>query len=758
MKNFNSLYLTIVFILIMTAKSIYSQNPDWETYSLGNTGLMDNYIHTIIVDNFNNIWIANDKGLVKYDGENWIKYDPGLTNIYFTTMTIDSSDDLWFGTDNGLAKFDGRNWTTYKSNLKGLNVTSVKIDHLGNKWISTTGVLGYDGQGIIKFDGSSWTNYNKNNSALTSNDINCIAIDRLDNLWIGTWKNGLVKFDGITWTAYDSTNSGLPNDIIESIAVDSSNNVWIGTYSSGVVKFDGKNWTIYNRSNSIIQNTPIESISTDPRGNLWFGVWWGQYKASFINGSIVKYDGQSWTSYNASNSNMSPSGASTIAFDKAGIAWIGTVDGVYLFDGKNWMNYSTYNTGLPSYNGFSLTIDSMGNKWIGTKPFSNGINYVGGGLTKFDGKKWTVYNTTNSGMPSNTITSLAVEDSGIIWVGTDNGLIKFDGQNWITFDTSNSKIPSNNIFSIAIDNNNIIWIGTDNGLGKFDGNNWYNYNSNNSSLPDNYVESITIDKYGNKWIGTEWDGIAKFNGTIWEVYNSKNSNFPNGNIYGTIAISNSGNIWVATDAGLARFNGSNWSVYNTNNSGIPSNNVLSIAIDDANNKWIGTSSYWNGSNYIGGGMVKYDGTNWTVYNSSNSSLPANQVVTIVIDKSGNKWMGVKDQNSYLKGSIAVFNEGGIISSIKSSYENIQQGYLLYQNYPNPFNPTTVIDYKIPRSGLVTLKIYDILGREVATLVDDEKPAGNYKVSFDGSRLSSGIYFYRIQAGDYVSVKKMILMK
>jgi hypothetical protein len=85
-------------------------------------------------------------------------------------------------------------------------------------------------------------------------------------------------------------------------------------------------------------------------------------------------------------------------------------------------------------------------------------------------------------------------------------------------------------------------------------------------------------------------------------------------------------------------------------------------------------------------------------------------------------------------------------------------YLLSQNYPNPFNPTTKIKYQIPNSGFVTLKVYDLLGREVATLVNEEKPVGSYEIKFNGSHLSSGIYFYKLQAGDYTEVKKMTLMR
>jgi hypothetical protein len=85
-------------------------------------------------------------------------------------------------------------------------------------------------------------------------------------------------------------------------------------------------------------------------------------------------------------------------------------------------------------------------------------------------------------------------------------------------------------------------------------------------------------------------------------------------------------------------------------------------------------------------------------------------------------------------------------------------YLLSQNYPNPFNPTTKIIYAIPQLSFVTLKVYDVLGKEVAALVNQEKPTGSYEVNFNGSELTSGIYFYRLQAGDYLETKKMILLK
>ncbi len=93
-----------------------------------------------------------------------------------------------------------------------------------------------------------------------------------------------------------------------------------------------------------------------------------------------------------------------------------------------------------------------------------------------------------------------------------------------------------------------------------------------------------------------------------------------------------------------------------------------------------------------------------------------------------------------------------------STPELPTGYSLAQNYPNPFNPSTQISYAIPNSELITLKIYDVLGNEVATLVDGAQNPGAYTVSFDASKLSSGIYFYTLKAGNFLETKKMILMK
>jgi hypothetical protein len=100
---------------------------------------------------------------------------------------------------------------------------------------------------------------------------------------------------------------------------------------------------------------------------------------------------------------------------------------------------------------------------------------------------------------------------------------------------------------------------------------------------------------------------------------------------------------------------------------------------------------------------------------------------------------------------------GVTTDITKSPSKIDR-YHLSQNYPNPFNPLTTISYSVPETGHVTLKIYDLLGREVTTLVDRRISTGTYSVEWDGSAMPSGIYFYRLQAGSHIIAKKLILMK
>jgi hypothetical protein len=122
-------------------------------------------------------------------------------------------------------------------------------------------------------------------------------------------------------------------------------------------------------------------------------------------------------------------------------------------------------------------------------------------------------------------------------------------------------------------------------------------------------------------------------------------------------------------------------------------------------------------------------------------------------------------DEYVKNGEELVISDAQISKIIVAGEIRRKVYSLEQNYPNPFNPSTTIQYEIPEQSFVTIKVYDILGNEIATLINEEKPAGSYEVEFDShsglsgiSELPSGIYFYKLQTGNYIQTKKMVYLK
>jgi len=91
-------------------------------------------------------------------------------------------------------------------------------------------------------------------------------------------------------------------------------------------------------------------------------------------------------------------------------------------------------------------------------------------------------------------------------------------------------------------------------------------------------------------------------------------------------------------------------------------------------------------------------------------------------------------------------------------EQVPTEFSLSQNFPNPFNPSTKIKYSVPQSSNVVIKVFDVLGNEIETLVNEEKTSGTYEVTWYAEQLPSGVYFYQLQAGEYIKTKKMLLLK
>ena len=139
----------------------------------------------------------------------------------------------------------------------------------------------------------------------------------------------------------------------------------------------------------------------------------------------------------------------------------------------------------------------------------------------------------------------------------------------------------------------------------------------------------------------------------------------------------------------------------------------------------------------------------------NANGPISPIKILEDTKNKLYFLAKPGQQTYVLYELDNFNS---IVSVKKDKPDTPDKFLVMQNYPNPFNPSTRINYSIPQSENVTLIIFNVLGRQITTLVNQEKPAGNYTVEFNGSNLPSGVYFYQIQAGSFMETKKMLLLK
>ena len=156
------------------------------------------------------------------------------------------------------------------------------------------------------------------------------------------------------------------------------------------------------------------------------------------------------------------------------------------------------------------------------------------------------------------------------------------------------------------------------------------------------------------------------------------------------------------------------------------------------------------TNISGTHNVKADDNSFT----SGAAAPAPWEYTHTFTAAGNNpYHCEPHQGMGMTGTIIVQDPVGVSDDGETA-----KNFDLEQNFPNPFNPSTRISYAIPSASFVNLKVYDIIGNEIAVLVNEEKQAGNYQIDFDATELTGGVYFYQLLTGSFVETKKMILMK
>jgi ligand-binding sensor domain-containing protein len=599
------------------------------------------------------------------------------------------------------------------------------------------------------FNGANWTLLSAKDKGVAWSSPLSFTIDKYDNKWIGLY-DGLVKYDGTDWNYY-KLSYGFPyKNIMYFIVSDSKGNILGGTNESGIIRFDGKYWTEFSKVNSPLPANGVSALYCDKHDNIWIGCCKYSYYEPDSTFGLMKFDGTNWTLFNVENSQLPSNYITAITEDDYGNIWIGTRNkGLAKYDGLSWKSYTTSNSSLPSKNIKKITIDSKGNKWFCSDA----------GLAELEDNSWHLFDMENSGLPVNTVNTVTFDSVNNMWMGTDSGLVKYDGNNWTLFNKWNSSLRENFVSSLAIDHKGIIWIGNNRfqtaynppgGLTRFDGENWQVFNSDNSPLPRNLISAIKVDSQNNKWIVySDLDemapnprlslyGLFKFNDSTWKNY----LDYAGLPIY-ALEFDRSGKLWVGGKKfGLTVFDGKSWKNYYRKNSGLPCDTVTSIAVDKNGYIWIGTFK----------GLAVTNGENWQTYDSLNSELKANIINSLAVDDSNNLW--IAQMNNW----VSAFNlEGIFVPSEISSNVSVSK-YYLSQNYPNPFNPITTIEYSIAVRSNIQLKIFNILGREIKTLVNKEQFPGKYKVQFNASLLPSGVYIYTIQAGEFRDSKKLLLIK
>lgn len=413
---------------------------------------------------------------------------------------------------------------------------------------------------------------------------------------------------------------------------------------------------------------------------------------------------------------------------------------------NEWKVYNTDNSDLPVNQIQAIYIDENDVKWLATAE----------GLVRFDNFSWETYDTSNSKIPSQYLTDVETDGSNGIWAGTDNGLVRYSNGEWNVYNSNNNGFRSNTIKNIFYDNNEGNFFATDTGFIKYKDGQFQIFDDRTSGLAINTVQSIAVDTNGVYWVGTFNHDVFKgylwnYNGIGWTYSRLSDynlfSSFPD-----VLRVDQNNILWMGTKGtnggAIVKIENGEWNVYDKINSGFTGGGVNSITFEGSK-KWIAT----------GDGLLLFDENNWTEFKTNNSGLPDDFVSDVAIDKYGNKWI------TTISGGLAVFNEGGI-TSVEKDDSNILNEFVLHNNYPNPFNPNTTISFTVPNvadafnssTANVELKIYDILGNEIATLVNEQKSPGNYKVNFDASKLSSGVYYYQLIYSSGMQIKKMVLVK
>jgi ligand-binding sensor domain-containing protein len=294
---------------------------------------------------------------------------------------------------------------------------------------------------------------------------------------------------------------------------------------------------------------------------------------------------------------------------------------------SEWTVYNHTNSPLPSHQIASLFTDKTG-LWL-----------CSSNLYHFDGEEWITYDKYNTGLDhhlSFVISGIRTEPN-INWFGSWTGLLKKVEDNWSAFTPNNSSIPSIGVNEITGDKDGNLWLATDAGISMFDGiDNFSVYDETNTPIPCRYTKFIDITTNGDVWAGIVYNEqicpepkigyLARFKNDTWTIFSSQNSNMPEGDIR-ALKIDNNDNVWLVIDWELIKFNNTDFDIYDIPISILPSNSLINdIAFDTQNNLWLATTA----------GILKYENGTWKNITSENPDL-SQEYFHIAISEDNTKW-------------------------------------------------------------------------------------------------------------------------
>jgi ligand-binding sensor domain-containing protein len=298
---------------------------------------------------------------------------------------------------------------------------------------------------------TGWTVYNNTNTILSSGYYGAIAIDQSGNIWVGGSYTGLYKFDGTTWTKFSTSNSTLLDNSIKEIVIDNSNKVWAANYK-GVSVYNGSTFTNYDTTNASFDGPSVYALGKDINGKIWLAS-----QSSLVNNGITTFDGSTWVNLTGYPSQINSGEFTDFAFTPSNDAWIASQSGITKYTGS-FTFYPYAVTGL--WSSSCVAVDASSNVWAG------GFD----GLLKYDGSSWTMYdNVADLNLGSNTLYNCIFPDGNYLWIGSSAGLLQVNrntGAVLAKYNSLNSPLTNNSVSRIAKDANGYLWMATSIGIVK----------------------------------------------------------------------------------------------------------------------------------------------------------------------------------------------------------------------------------------------------------------------------------------------------